>query len=101
MMSVKHRAIILGVLVLAAIALTLFWEKPPGYELVDFPEPNWIGSTWYGPVLLIAIPVCLAWLSWGSRNELIKGIGLVLSVLVAGASIFLIALGRDAATGWM
>jgi hypothetical protein len=100
MVSVKVRAIVLGALVLTTIALMVFWE-PAGYEIIHAPEPNWIGSTWYGPALLIAIPVCLAWLSWGSRNEFIKGMGLVLSVLMAGASIFLINLGREAATGWM
>jgi hypothetical protein len=101
MVSVKHRAMILGVVVLATILVLVFWKKPPGYEDIIVPEPNWIGSTWYGPALLIAIPICLVWLSWGVRNAFIKGIGLVLSVLVAAACVFLIVLGREAATGWM
>lgn len=101
MVSVKHRAMVLGVVVLATILVMVFWKKPPGYELIAAPEPNWIGSTWYGPALLISIPICLAWLSWGVRNGFIKGLGLVLSALVAGASVFLIILGREAATGWM
>jgi hypothetical protein len=83
MVSVKHRAVVLGVVVLATILVMVFC------------------STWYGPALLISIPICLAWLSWGVRNEFIKGLGLVLSALVAGASVFLIVLGREAATGWM
>ena len=91
----------LGVVVLATMLVMVFW-KPPGPELNDLPpEPSWIGSTWYGPALLIAIPICLAWLSWGARNTLVKAIGLVLSVLVAGASAFLILAGRDWATGGM
>jgi hypothetical protein len=102
MVSVKHRAMIFGVVVLATILVGAFWEGPPGHESSGIPpEPNWIGSTWYGPALLISIPICLAWLSWGVRNEFIKGLGLVLSMLVAGASAFLIVVGREGATGWM
>jgi hypothetical protein len=101
MVSVKHRAMVLGVVVLATILVGVFWG-PPGHESSGMPpQPNWIGSTWYGPTLLIAIPICLAWLSWGVRNEFIKGLGLVLSVLVAAASAFLIVAGRDFATGGM
>ena len=102
MVSVKHRAMVLGVVVLATILVMVFWKEPPGLESSGIPpEPNWIGSTWYGPTLLIAIPICLAWLSWGVRNEFIKGLGLALSVLLAGVSWFLIVDGRQFATGWM
>lgn len=102
MVSVKHRAMVLCMVVLATILVAVFWGEPPGYMEEDIPpEPNWIGSTWYGPALLIAIPVCLAWLSWGARNKFIKGIGLVLSLLVACASAFIILAGRNWATGGM
>ena len=101
MVSVKYRAMFLGVVVLATTFVMVFWKKPPSYEFMTVPEPNWIGSTWYGPALLVTIPICLAWLSWGVRNRFLKGIGLLLSVLVAYACGFLIVAGRDMATGWM
>ena len=102
MVSVKQRAMILGGVVLATVLVGVFWGTQSGYERnAAPPEPNWIGSTWYRPALLIAIPICLAWLSWGVRNEFIKGIGLTLSGLVAAASVFLIIAGRQFATGWM
>lgn len=101
MVSLKLRAAVLGGVTLATLAVMTFWEKPSGYENIDVPSPNWIGSTWYGPVLLVAIPLCLAWLSWGVRNEFVKGIGLVVSLLVGCASVFLITLGNRVAMGWM
>jgi hypothetical protein len=100
MVSVKHRARVLGVVVLVTILVAVFWTKPPGYEDIVVPQPNWLGSTWYGPLLLMAIPVCVAWLSWGARNLFIKVIGLVFSVLLTGAAAFLIVLGREGARGW-
>lgn len=100
MVSVKHRARVLGVVVLITILVAVFWSGPPGSEDIVFPQANWIGSTWYGPLLLIAIPVCLAWLSWGARNLFIKVVGLIFSVLVTGAAAFLIVLGREGARGW-
>jgi hypothetical protein len=100
MVSVKHRARVLWVVVLVTILVAVFWTKPPGYEHIAVPQPNWIGSTWYGPLLLMAIPVCVAWLSWGARSLFIKVIGLVFSVLLTGAAAFLILLGLEGARGW-
>ena len=83
------------------------YDKIKSAEYSYTKNPRWktglglgAASVLFPPLLLIAIPVCVAWVSWGARNLFIKVIGLVFSVLLTGAAAFLIMLGREGARGW-
>jgi hypothetical protein len=47
-----------------------------------YPPPSFLGSTWYGPLLLLLIPLSLFWLSLGMKSRTTKMMGVGVAVLV-------------------
>jgi hypothetical protein len=89
MSTLQRRAIIFTMVTVVAIVGLFSYE--PSRE--NYPQPNVLGSTWYGPVLLLLVPVMLGWMSLGAKTRGRRIFGLVLALVLAAACVFLIDLG--------
>lgn len=87
MVSVKCRALVFVAVTVVVLATMYIWEASPHPGSNIYPRPYFLGSTWYGPLLLLLIPGSLGWLSWGARRGSVRVIGLMLTVLVTVACI--------------
>lgn len=62
-----------------------------------YPYPNVLGSTWYGPLLLLSIPATFAWAAQGCKSRLFRILGAATALFVAAACIHLIIVGYQRA----
>lgn len=74
------RALALAVSVLGVWAA--FETYVPGDIGRTYPPANLIGHTWYGPTLLMLVPIAFGWLSMGIRRTWLKVLALSLTVLL-------------------
>jgi hypothetical protein len=77
---VLFRIGILGITVAAVV--TAFATYVPGDIGRVYPPANLIGHTWYGPALLILVPLELAWLFAAIERTWLKVLALGVSVLL-------------------
>jgi hypothetical protein len=75
--SMKARAAIFAIITVVILLVLYFWRGPEIYYLPHtsglpdprpWPPPNVLGSTWYGPVLLLLIPIGLGWIGLAAKN---------------------------------
>jgi hypothetical protein len=78
----------IGILcITVAAAVTAFATYVPGDIGRVYPPANLIGHTWYGPALLILIPLELAWLFAAIRRVWLKVLALGVCVLLLFACV--------------
>lgn len=81
-MGLKWRALLFAVVTAAVLTAMYLWETSPHPGSNIYPPPNFLGSTWYGPLLLLLIPLSLGWWSWGAKRVSATVIRLLLTLLV-------------------
>jgi hypothetical protein len=96
MSDMTRRALIFVLVTLIVLAFLILWRACAEHYLL-YPPPNVLGSTWYGPVLLLLIPVTLAGLGFGVRRTWSKVAVWMASLLVTAICLLLIVLGRQGA----
>ena len=74
------RMIVLGITV-AAVVIAFAAYVPQDIGRI-YPPANLIGHTWYGPTLLILVPIALGWLSVGIKRTWLKVLAFSLTVLL-------------------
>jgi hypothetical protein len=74
------RAALLGVTVAAAVIAFATYEPQDIGRL--YPPANIIANTWYGPVLVLLVPIAFGWLCLGISKTWLKVLALGLSVLL-------------------
>lgn len=86
MTTLQRRMIVfLCVTVFSLVALFSYEENRTVY-----PYPNVLGSTWYGPVLLLSMPLVFAWSAQAFESRLLRVVGTVVALLVAATFVHLI-----------
>lgn len=79
MPQLRGRLLWLTAIVVAfAVALALW--RPPAADAYVGPYPNLLSRTWYGPALLLLIPVSMYWESLAVTRKSLRIISCVLSV---------------------
>jgi heme/copper-type cytochrome/quinol oxidase subunit 3 len=61
------------------------------------PPSNVLGSTWYGPALLLSIPITLAWAAQAIKSRWPRIIGTAAALLLAATFVQLIIVGYQRA----
>ncbi|WP_129648210.1 hypothetical protein [Peristeroidobacter agariperforans] len=84
--------VFLCVTVLSLVTLFSYEENRTLY-----PYPNVLGSTWYGPILLLTIPIVFAWAAQAFRSRMLRIVGSVASLLVLAVFVHLIIVGYQRA----
>ena len=69
--AVKWRAWAFVIVTVVVLAVWMRYENTGSY-----PYRNFVGSTWYGPWLLMLIPISLAWLSLAAKTKFQRVLGL-------------------------
>jgi hypothetical protein len=78
--SLSVRAIVLAICVLALIlAFATFTPEDVGPLN---PPPNVIGSTWYGSLLVVLVPIALGWLCFAIDRRWLRVLSLSLTLLL-------------------
>jgi hypothetical protein len=96
MSDMIRRVLIFVLVTLVVLTFLVLWRAPAEHYLI-YPPPNVLGSTWYGPVLLLLIPLTLAGLSFGVRRTWPQVTVWIASLLVTAICLLLIVLGRQGA----
>jgi hypothetical protein len=87
--SLKWRAFVF--VVVTAIVLTVMLKYDyAALRTVEYPPRNFLGSTWYGPLALLLIPISLGWLSLAAKSRGARVFGLICSGLVFVIALFFI-----------
>jgi hypothetical protein len=77
--------------VVTAIVLTVMLKYDyAALRPVKQPPRNFLGSTWYGPLFLLLIPVSLGWLSLAAKSRGARVFGLVCTGVVFLVAFFFI-----------
>lgn len=81
--ALKWRALTFGVTIVLMVVMAAWWLQSTSH-LTEYPPQSMLGNTWYGPLLLLLIPLSGAWLSLGAkdRNRRHLGLGCALAVLL-------------------
>ena len=74
------RVIALGVSV-AAVAIAFATYVPADIGRI-YPPANIIANTWYGPALILLVPVALGWLAVGIRRRWLRVLTVCLAILL-------------------
>jgi hypothetical protein len=74
------RAAVLGITVAAVVISFATYEAPDIDRL--YPPANIVANTWYGPVLVLLVPIAFGWLCLGIKRNWLKVLALCLSVVL-------------------
>lgn len=86
----KWRAVIFATVALVALLAVFFWPTE-WLAWNSFGAPiDVIGMTWFGPLLLLAIPATLCWMSFGAKDRQTAIIGFAIAMVLVG--IFLVVM---------
>ena len=78
----------IGVVVVTTTVITVMLEFDNAtLRGVEYPRPNFLGSTWYGPLALLLLPISLRWVSMAVKSRKARVFGLTCTGVV-----FLLAL---------
>lgn len=88
----RRMIVFLCVTVLSLVTLFSYEENRTLY-----PYPNVLGSTRYGPVLLLSIPIAFAWVAQAFKSRLLRIVGTVAALLAAAMFVHLIIVGYQRA----
>lgn len=82
--------------VLAVSAAATFFAFATYVSDLDqqYPTPNLLANTWYGPALVISVPIALGWFSLGLQRRGLRVLSLSLSVLLLLAGLYVIYIAR-------
>lgn len=87
--ALKWRAFVF--VVGTAIVLTVLLKYDyAALRPVKQPPRNFLGSTWYGPLFLLLIPVSLGWLSLAAKSRGARVFGLICTGVVFLVALFFI-----------
>lgn len=100
MVALKWRAVVFAVVTTAVLAAFYLWEASPHPGSNIYPDPDFLGSTWYGPVLLLLIPTSLAWCCLGLVRRHARVLGLILALLVFAVCVQLIIASIELTRPW-
>lgn len=92
----RIRAFALAVSVLGV--WTAFETYVPGDIGRTYPPANLIAHTWYGPTLLVLVPIAFGWLSVGIKRTWLKVLAVSLAVLLLLACLLFIYLTKEEAS---
>lgn len=82
MLTVKQRlAISVGITVCIALVLAL-WPMPEYKEYAPPAPVLVIAATWFGPMMLLALPLLGVWISFGAETREGFGVGIGISTVV-------------------
>jgi hypothetical protein len=88
-MALKWRAFVF--VVVTAIVLTVMLKYDyAALRTGEYPPPNFLGSTWYGPLALLLIPISLGWLSLAAKSRDARVFGLTCAGVVFVLALFFI-----------
>ena len=74
------RAIVLAICVLALIlAFATYTPEDVGPLR---PQPNVVGSTWYGSLLVVLVPIALGWMCFAIERRWLRVLSLCLTLLL-------------------
>lgn len=59
-----------------------------------YPTPNILSNTWYGPALVISVPIALGWFSLGLQRRWLRVLALSLSILLLLGGLYVIYIER-------
>lgn len=87
----------LAFLVITGIVVTWMVNyEQAAQHAYTYPRPNFLGSTWYGPLLVLLIPLTLGWMSAAAQRRGARVLGWVCSVLVFLIALLFIYIGMNA-----
>jgi hypothetical protein len=92
--ALKWRALTFGITIVLAVVMAARWQQAASH-LNDFPPPSTLGNTWYGPVLLLLIPLSGAWLSLGAKDIRRRQLGLGCALALLLISLLVIYISMD------
>lgn len=93
MTTLRRRLILL--LCVTVLSLVILFSYKENRTL--YPYPNVLGSTWYGPALLLSIPIVFAWVAQAFKSRLLRIVGTVAALLLAATFVHLIIVGYQRA----
>lgn len=99
--SLKGRAVVFAVVTAVVLATFYLWETSPHPGSNIYPDPDFLGSTWYGPVMLLLIPVSLVWWCLGMRRRNARVLGLILALLGFAVCVQLIVASIELTRPWI
>lgn len=92
-MALKWRAFVFVVVTAIALTVMLTYDYA-ALRTVRQPPRSFLGSTWYGPLLLLLIPILLGWLSLAAKSRGARVFGLICSGLVFVVALFFIYISK-------
>lgn len=101
MIGLKWRTVVFSIVTTVVLATFYAWEASVARTGKVWPMPNFLGSTWYGPVMLLSIPICLGWLSLAPKRRYVRVIGLSLTLAVLAVCILFIVIGIEQVRPWL
>ena len=91
MIALKWRALVFVVVTVVVISTMITYDYIALHTLpFEYPPRNFLGSTWYGPLALLLIPISLGWLSLAAKSRGARVFGLVWSGAVLVLALFFI-----------
>jgi len=93
MTTLRRRVIVFLCVTVLSLSTLFSYEE----NRTLYPYPNVLGSTWYGPVLLMAVPITFAWAAQAFKSRLLRIAGAVAALLVAAMFVHLIIIGYQRA----
>lgn len=93
--GLRGRALVFAVVTIVVLTIFYVWESSVVRTGKVYPIPNFLGSTWYGPILLLLIPISLGWLSVGAKRRTAGVAGLLFTCFVLLVCLYLIYYGMS------
>lgn len=94
MVALKWRAVVFASVTTSVLTYWYIWDTSM-FDPRRWPMPNLPGSTWYGPFLVLLIPVSLGWLAFAAKRRYARVLGLLCTSLVLIISLYLIYYGKS------
>lgn len=77
------RGILFAVVTVVVFSWNFIYDRAKSMESwPDYPPPNFLGSTWYGPILVLLSPLLLFWFIAGVKRPWARALGLFFGILL-------------------
>lgn len=88
MIPLRWRALVFAVVTIVVLTYMHIWDTAAAKPYHVYPIPNLLGSTWYGPFLVLLIPISLGWFSLGAKRRSARALGMVCTVFALIVSFY-------------
>lgn len=101
MVDLRWRAVVFAVVTTVVLTTWYLWDISPHPGMNIYPPPSFLGSTSYGPIMLLLIPAALGWLSLAPKRRYVRVINLLLTMLVFALCVLVIIASIQAVRPWL